>query len=248
MMFNDTEWFLVLMAVVGFVAGAVASVSGFGIGSLLTPTLAVRVGTKLAVAAVSVPHLTATALRLWIMRKHVDRRLLWNFGLMSAAGGLTGALLHSYADNPALTFVFGGLLIFTGVMGLTGLSERLRFKGWMAWVAGAVSGMLGGMVGNQGGIRSAAMLGFDVPRHAFVATATAVGVIVDAARMPVYLITQGEEVARLWPMLLAATVGAVIGTLVGERLLRRIPEPIYRRLVAGLVLTLGVFMLLRIGQ
>ena len=36
------------------------------------------------------------------------------------------------------------------------------------------------------------MLGFDVPRHAFVATATAVGLIVDGARMPVYLVTEGE--------------------------------------------------------
>ena len=144
--------------------------------------------------------------------------------------------------------VFGGLLIFTGVMGLTGLSERLRFRGWVAWVAGAVSGSLGGLVGNQGGIRSAAMLGFDVPRHAFVATATAVGLIVDGARLPVYLATQGQEIAGLWPFLLAATAGAVVGTVVGERLLRRIPEPVYRRLVAGLVLALGVFMLFRIGQ
>jgi hypothetical protein len=247
-MLNDSTWFPILMAVMGFVAGAIASVSGFGIGSLLTPVLVVRVGTKLAVAAVSVPHLTATALRFWIMRKHVDRRLLWSFGLMSAAGGLAGALLHAYADNPALTVVFGGLLIFTGVMGLTGLSERLRFKGWVGWVAGAVSGVLGGLVGNQGGIRSAAMLGFDVPKHAFVATATAVGLIVDAARMPVYLATQGQDVAALWPVLLAATVGAIIGTVVGERLLRRIPEPVYRRLVAALVLALGVFMLFRVGQ
>jgi uncharacterized membrane protein YfcA len=118
----------------------------------------------------------------------------------------------------------------------------------VGWVAGAVSGFLGGLVGNQGGIRSAAMLGFDVPRHAFVATATAVGVIVDAARVPVYLATQGQEIAGLWPFLLAATAGAVVGTLAGERLLRRIPEPVYRRLVAGLVLALGLFMLFRIGQ
>jgi uncharacterized membrane protein YfcA len=245
---SDPVLFSVLLAVVGFVAGAVASVSGFGIGSLLTPVLAVRVGTKLAVAAVSVPHLTATALRFWLMREHVDRRLLWSFGLMSAAGGLAGALLHSYANSPALTVVFGVLLVFTGVMGLTGLSQRLRFRGWVGWVAGGVSGVLGGLVGNQGGIRSAAMLGFDVPRHAFVATATAVGLIVDAARMPVYLATKGHEVAGLWPLLLPATAGAVVGTLAGGRLLRRIPEPVYRRLVAAMVLALGVFMLVRVGR
>jgi uncharacterized protein len=244
-----SEWlFLLVMAAVAFLAGAIASVSGFGIGSLLTPVLAVRVEIKLAVAAVSVPHLTATGLRLWIMRKHIDRRLLWNFGLMSAAGGLAGALLHAYANNPALTIVFSGLLILTGVMGMTGLSDRLRFRGWVAWMAGAVSGILGGLVGNQGGIRSAAMLGFDIPRHAFVATATAVGLIVDSARVPVYLITQGREMASLWPVLVTATAGAILGTVVGERILKRVPEPIYRRVVSALVLALGVLMLLRLVQ
>jgi len=242
---SDT-FFLLATIAVAFLAGAVAAVSGFGIGSLLTPLLAVRVGTKLAVAAVSIPHMIATALRLWMMRKDVDRRLLWSFGLMSAAGGLVGALLQSAADSPVLTVVFAGLLIFTGVMGLTGLSERMRFRGWVGWVAGTVSGLLGGLVGNQGGIRSAAMLGFDVPRRAFVATATAVGVIVDLARTPVYLATQGRELADLWPWLLAAAGGAVAGTVAGERILRRLPDTLYRKLVSALVLALGVFMLLRV--
>lgn len=236
------------MAAIGFVAGAVASLSGFGIGSLLTPFLSLRVGTKLAVAAVSVPHLAATAFRFWLMREHVDRRLLLSFGVMSALGGLTGALLQSWANSPALSYVFGSLLIFTGVMGLTGVSERLRFHGAAAWVAGIVSGLLGGLVGNQGGIRSAAMLGLDVTRQAFVATATAVGIIVDLARMPVYLATQGREIATLWPVLLAATVGALAGTVVGKRLLNRIPEHIYRKLVAMLILALGIFMLIRGGE
>jgi uncharacterized membrane protein YfcA len=245
--FSDSA-FLILVAAVAALAGAIASVSGFGIGSLLTPLLSLQVGTKLAVAAVSVPHVAATAFRYWLIRQHVDRRLLWSFGLMSAAGGLTGALLHSYARSPALSAVFAALLIFTGVVGLTGLSERMRFRGWVAWVAGIVSGMLGGLVGNQGGIRSAAMLGFDVPRHAFVATATAVGLIVDGARMPVYLATQWAEVVSLWPVLTAATAGAIFGTVVGERVLRRIPEPVYRRVVSTLVLTLGALMLVQVSQ
>lgn len=237
---------LFLVAAAAVLAGAVASVSGFGIGSLLTPLIGIRLGTKLAVAVVSIPHFVATGLRLWLLRRHIDRRLLLSFGLMSAAGGLAGALLHTYADSPALTVVFGLLLIFTGLMGLTGASARLRFHGWKAWAAGAVSGMLGGMVGNQGGIRSAAMLGFDVPRQSFVATATAVGVIVDLARMPVYLANHWDAVLAEWPVVVTATAGAVVGTLLGAKLLRRIPEALYRRLVSLLLVALGIYMLARV--
>jgi uncharacterized membrane protein YfcA len=123
-------FYLVLVGAIAILAGAIASVSGFGIGSLLTPLLAVRVGTKLAVATVSIPHMAATGFRFWLMRKHVDWGLLLGFGLMSVT----------------------------------------------------------------------------------------------------------------------ATVGNLIGTVVGERLIRQVPEPIYRKVVAALVLALGVFMLFRIGQ
>lgn len=237
--------FLLLVGLTALVAGAIGSVSGFGIGSLLTPLLALRVSTKLAVAVVAVPHLLATLLRCWIMRRHIDRRLLRSFGIMSAAGGLAGALLHASVDSPLLTALFGALLVFTGLLGLTGLSQRLRFRGWVGWAAGIVSGILGGMVGNQGGIRSAAMLGFDVPRHAFVATATAVGVLVDAARMPVYLAHEAQNMAPLWPVMVSGSVGALLGTLAGERLLRRVPESLYRQVVAGLLVALGSFMLVK---
>jgi hypothetical protein len=49
-------------------------------------------------------------------------------------------------------------------------------------------------VSNQGGIRSAAMLGFDIPKQALMAMATAVALMVDGARMPVYLAMQGRDV------------------------------------------------------
>lgn len=143
--------FTAMVATVGTVAGAIAAVAGFGIGSLLTPLLALEMGTKGAVAAVSIPHLWGTVLRSWLLREHVDRRVLWSFGLTSAAGGLAGALLHSRANNPVLRLVFAGLLIFAGVMGVTGLAQKLEFKGAWAWIAGALSGLFGGLVGNQGG-------------------------------------------------------------------------------------------------
>jgi uncharacterized protein len=237
--------FALIIAVGSILAGAIASVVGFGIGSVLTPLLAVRVGTQLAVAAVSIPHLCGTALRFWRLRTHVNRRVLVSFGITSAAGGLAGALLHSYASNRSLAIVFGVLLLFVGVSELTGLARHMRFGGPVAWIAGAISGVFGGLVGNQGGIRSAALLGFDLERQAFVATATAIGLAVDAARMPVYFATQLTEIARIWPLVLIATVGTLTGTVLGIRTLRRIPEMVFRRIVAILLLVLGTYMLLR---
>jgi len=233
---------IVFAAAVG--AGAIASVAGFGIGSVLTPLLAVRAPTQLAVAAVSIPHFFATALRFWRLRAHVDRRVLISFGIPSALGGLSGALMHSVAGSRVLSIVFGAILVFVGLSELTGLSRRMTFGRTTAWIAGALSGFLGGLVGNQGGIRSGALLGFDISKTAFVATATAVGLVVDIARMPAYFFTQGEGITQIWPLIAVATAGALLGTLIGERLLRGVAERLFRRIVAVLLLILGGYMVL----
>lgn len=236
--------FAALVAVVALLAASIASVTGFGIGSLLTPTLALHTGTKLAVAAVSIPHLVGTAQRFWLLRRHVDRRVLLGFGIASALGGLAGALVHASASSRALSVVFGTFVTVAGVSELTGWMRRVRWGRRSAWVAGGVSGALGGMVGNQGGIRTAALLGFDVPKESFVATATAIGLFVDGARMPVYLATEWRDIFAIWPLVLTATLGVVIGTALGARVLGRLPQQMFRRVIAVLLIVLGLYMAL----
>lgn len=95
-------------------------------------------------------------------------------------------------------------------MQLTGMAARMRFRGPWAWIAGAASGGFGGLVGNQGGIRSAALLGFDLPKESFVATATAIALIIDAVRMPVYFIAQWDQSLQAWMPTTLATAGVVM--------------------------------------
>lgn len=105
--------------------------------------------------------------------------------------------------------------------------------------------MLGGLVGNQGGLRSAALLGFRLHRDTFVATATAIGLFVDGARMPVYFYAHGTELTQMTTAIAITTAGAIAGTLVGGRVLRRIPEAAFRRAVAVLLAILGIALLAR---
>jgi hypothetical protein len=236
-----------LLIVAGLVAGAIAAISGFGIGSILTPLLATWAGTKLAVALVSIPHFLGTGLRFAVIRRHVNRRVLWSFGITSAAGGLLGAILHIWLRSVVLGYVLGALLVFAGITGLSGLAARMRFGHRTGWIAGALSGIFGGLVGNQGGIRSAALLGFDLKRDEFVATATAIALLVDLCRMPVYAVLQYHQVEAQWRLAALATVGVVIGTLSGKWMLSRIPQDVFRAIVACIILALGIWMLVHPG-
>jgi len=235
----------VLVVVVAVIAGGVSAVTGFGIGSLLTPVLALSVDTRIAIAAVSIPHVVGTAFRFWLLQGGVDRAVLWNFGLTSAAGGLAGAALYSLASNRWLNVVFGVLLLFAAISEISGLARRMRFRGWVAWFAGALSGLLGGLVGNQGGIRSAALLGFDLSKEKFVGTATAIALFVDGARLPVYLAQQSGDMLMLWEWIALGTIGVVAGTAAGSRLLTRVPEVWFRRVLALVLAALGSVMLTR---
>lgn len=237
--------FEILSFVCAIVAGGLAAVTGFGIGSLLTPLLAIQFDTRLAVAAVSIPHVVGTALRLWLLGGGVDRKVLWSFGLTSAAGGLAGAALNGWLGNRWLTIVFGLLLLFAAASQASGLAKRMRFHGAVAWTAGALSGLLGGLVGNQGGIRSAALLGFNLPKQAFIATATAIGLFVDGARMPIYLATQGVALMSVWPWIVAATIGVVVGTVIGNRVMSRIPDVWFERVLASVLALLGAVMVVQ---
>lgn len=235
-------WILGLAA---SIAGGIASIAGFGIGSVLTPALSIWVDARLAVAAISIPHVIGTALRFSLLKGRVDRRVLWSFGVASAAGGIAGALLNTVFTSPALLTLLAVLLLFVAAGELAGFSRRLVFRGPAAWIAGALSGALGGLVGNQGGLRSAALLGFRMERDAFVATATAIGLIVDAARMPVYFAVYSRELGTILAPIVVASVGVVLGTILGGRILRRIPETYFRRVVAVFLAVLGIWLLTR---
>jgi uncharacterized membrane protein YfcA len=228
---------------VAVLSGVTASLSGFGIGSLLTPLLASRYGMAAAIAAVALPHALATAVRCWRLRASIDRDVLRRFGLVSAAGSLAGALLYSRLGGPALTRVLGVLLIGTAVMNLSGWARRWRPRGPLVWLLGLGSGLFGGLAGNQGGIRAAALSSLGLWGPAFVATSTATGLLVDAARTPIYVYRAGPTLVALTVPILVAAAGVLVGTFAGERLLLSMNPERFRRVVAALVGVLGLFLL-----
>lgn len=235
--------FLTLAALIGVLAGATASVAGFGIGSLLTPFLAYQLGGTRAIAAVVIPHAAATALRAWRLRRSIDWDEMRRFGLLSAAGGLTGALLFASLGGDVLMRILGALLILTALSTFTGFGKTQRAPPATVPVLGFLSGIFGGVVGNQGGLRAAALLTLELDPKIFVATSTMTGLLVDAVRGPIYLYRAGSALTAIWNVIAVATVGALVGTLLGERLLFGLSADRFRRILAALIGFTGIWLL-----
>lgn len=192
-----------------------------------------------AVAILAIPHAAATGIRLLRLRSDVHPPTFRQFGIASAAGGLAGAALQPHLASPALTLVLGSLLFLAGITEL--LDRRVPLPQTRSWrlFGGTLSGMFGGLVGNQGGIRAAALLGFQLPPRQLVATATASALLVDAARVPIYVLSAGDVIVRAAPLWIVATLGVTLGTFLGVPVLTRVPEATYRRILGGLLVILG---------
>jgi len=106
-----------LVVVVGFLAGLTASVAGFGIGSFLIPLISVQAGAKTAIAIVSLPHFLGSSFRFWLLKSKITRKILIRFGILSAVGGLSGALLSIFFVSSFLQIIFSVILIIAGTLG-----------------------------------------------------------------------------------------------------------------------------------
>jgi uncharacterized membrane protein YfcA len=230
-------WFLI-----SILGGITAAISGFGIGSLLTPALSTRFSVADAILAVSIPHAVATAFRCFRLRKAIDWTLIRGFGVASAAGGLAGALLL-FQLGSHVKLVLGILLVATAVAGLTGWTRRVSPGGTMSVALGGLSGLFGGMAGNQGGLRAAALTTYHLAPAQFVATSTAVGLAVDAARLPIYMARGSGRLMDLALPMAIATLGVLAGTLLGERVLLGLSRDAFTKIVSLLIAALGVWML-----
>lgn len=66
---------------------------------------------------------------------------------------------------------------------------------------------------------------------------------VDGMRVPVYLATQGRELLAVWPLVLAATIGVLLGTFAGRAILGRLSEEMFKKVVSVLLIGLGISMM-----
>lgn len=99
----------------------------------------------------------------------------------------------------------------------------------------------GGLSGNQGALRSAFLIKSGLSKEAFIGTAVVVSTFVDFTRLSVYA-TRFTKTGLNENLLLVicATLAAIIGAYIGNKLLKKVTINFLQRLVAIMLILISI--------
>jgi hypothetical protein len=236
--------------------------SGFGLGTLLLPVFGLFFPLQVAVAATAVVHLANNVFKLGLLGKYAAPRVVIRFGVPAAAAAFAGArflarLAHAaplasyrlreavHAVTP-LSLVLGTLIALFALLEVLPAFERLSFGARWIPLGGVLSGFFGGLSGHQGALRAAFLARSGLDRDAFLGTSVTCAVIVDSTRLVVYGLAlyrshvQAVAAEEGRGLVLAATLAAFLGSLIGTRLVRKVTLRALQRCIGVALLLLAV--------
>ncbi len=80
---------ILIPAITAFVAAVLTLMTGFGLGTILTPIFLIFYDVKIAILIVAVVHLLNNLLKLSLFGKHMSLDILKRFGAFTLLGAFT---------------------------------------------------------------------------------------------------------------------------------------------------------------
>jgi uncharacterized protein len=237
---------IIIPAITAFAASTITLMTGFGLGTILTPVFLIFYDVKIAILIVAIVHLSNNLLKLSLFSRHISLDIIKRFGVLTLAGAFIGAFFQGKMDSSAVKILLGVSLIFLGMKEAAGFGEKLRLPQKIDFIGGFLSGLLGGFVGNQGAIRSAYLLNYNISKETFVATAAIIASVADFTRIPVYIFSNRDVLSENGLLLLITTISAFAGTFAGKRFLKKISLKTFKTYVAAMIIIIGILLALRI--
>jgi uncharacterized membrane protein YfcA len=220
------------------VASTVGGVAGFGTGVIMVPIIAWTLGIKAAVPILTVAMLLGNGARVWFSRTEVEGRVVAAFLAGAVPMTLVGATLFSRAPGATISRILGVFLLLAVPLRRWLTTRRVPVRLGHFPLVGGAFGFLSALVGATGPIISPFFLGYGLRRGAYIATDAlcTVGTIARVWAFQRHELIGGPTVA------IGVFLGAVmiLGAWLGRRLLDRMSERAFVRLIEILLLVFGL--------
>ena len=222
------------------IAATIGTITGFGTSTLMIPVLVIFFPPVEAIFLVAIIHWFGNIWKIALFRSGFNLRLLALFGVVGLVTSYLGAYISLGANEEVLLRVLGAFLAGYALFVAFQSKFKIPAGNLTALSGGALSGFFAGMFGVGGAIRSAFLSAFDLPKAVFIATAGAIGLLVDSTRIITYF-TGGETLPReLWYGLILFIPVSFLGAQIAKKVVDRIQQNKFRMVIAIFLLAVGI--------
>ena len=250
---------ILVVSLCAFAAALLTLFSGFGLGTLLMPVMALFFPIDIAIAMTAMVHFSNNIFKGFLVGKEVEKRVLLIFGIPAMLFAFLGAfVLISFSALPALfeyrwwgkeievfplKFIIGIIILGFVALELSPKIAKIQFEPKYLPFGGALSGFFGGLSGNQGAFRSMFLLKAGLSKEQFIATGVMLAIMVDMARMLVYGVDISiSENSDLW-VIFYASLAAFLGSYVAAKLIKKVTIESVKRIVSLFLIVISLGMI-----
>lgn len=235
---------VLIFAVLAILAEIIGTVGGFGSSLFFVPVAQFFFDTKTVLGVTGVFHVFSNLTKIVLFRKSINWKIALLFGVPSVIFVILGAWLTN-----VITFRFDQLLlsIFLIVFSLLLLIKsdfKLEPNPASAISTGSIAGFMAGFLGTGGAVRGLGLAAYNLEKSLFVGTSAAIDMGVDLSRTVIY-IGNGYFDRSLWYLVPVLIAVSIIGSYIGKKILEKIKQDKFRKLVLGLIFIVGVAMTIK---
>jgi len=235
----------ILFFIVAFISIVIGTVAGFGTSTIFLPVALFFLDFKTALVLVAISHLSGNIGAATFFRQGLDKKLFLLFGVPSLILTVVGAYLVIYIPQNFLIIFLGVFLLFFSVYSLLRPEFKVPAIKRNTILGGGVSGFLQGLIGIGGPLRGAFLISYDLDKMKYIATISAIAVVIDAARIPVYFSNNllNPQFYYYIPFLVLT---GIVGSYVGKKIVTIIPKEIFKKIVL-IAISFASFLLIYLG-
>lgn len=236
-----TQQQVILFLGAAFFAEVIDSVIGFGSMLMLVPVASLFLPVPNAIVLAGLFHLFGSLSRTLLSITSVNKKIFLRFGIPAIIASPLGALLLPRIDSSHLQYLLGILLIFYAIFSL--IHTRIRFHTLPVLFSftGGLSGFFAGLLGTTGVTQSAVLTSLGLKNHVYLATGAAIALGIDISRVVVYRATGLLTMSFGYSIALLSV--ALIGALMGKRVIRRIRKRTETRIIFASLLAAGLYFI-----
>jgi len=248
---------LIVICLVAFLTAILTFFSGFGLGTILMPVFAIFFPIEIAIALTGVVHFFNNLFKMALVGKRADKEVLLKFGIPAILASFIGAwLLLRITRMPSLLeyqlwdrsleitpvkLIIAILLIIFSLLEIMPSVQKVQFSRNKLALGGVLSGFFGGLTGIQGAIRSAFLIKSGLSIEAYIATGVVIASLVDITRLSVYASRFKEaNMNEHFMLIFFATLAAITGAYIGNKLLKKITFRFVQVLVAIMLFLIAI--------